>query len=75
MSWMSGIDNSFQFRLKKSMNGVFKTNFDCSSLWWMIESYFTLGKIQPWATIYLCSIMYGYRWKVGHEPEWIVGQG
>ena len=35
------------------MNGVYKTNIDCSFIWGMVENYFTLGKTQPWPTIHL----------------------
>ena len=38
---------------KKSMNGVYKTIIDCSSIWGMVENYCTLGKIQPWPIIHL----------------------
>ena len=34
-------------RTKKSMNGVYKTNIDCSFIRGMVENYFTLGKTQP----------------------------
>ena len=36
---------------KKSMNGVYKTNIDCSLIRGMVENYCTLGKPQPWPTI------------------------
>ena len=38
---------------KKSMNGVYKTNIDCSFIRGMVENYCTLSKIQPWPTIQL----------------------
>ena len=38
-------------RTKKSMNGVYRTNIDCSFIREMVENYCTLGKIQPWSTI------------------------
>ena len=38
---------------KKSMNGVYKTNIDCSFIWGMVENYCTLGKIPPLPTIHL----------------------
>ena len=34
---------------KKSMNGVYKTNIDCSFIRGMVENYCTLGKTQPQA--------------------------
>ena len=37
----------------KSMNGVYKTNIDCSFIRGMVENYCTLGKTQPWPTIHL----------------------
>ena len=40
-------------RTKKSVNGVCKTNVDCSFIQGMVENYWTLGKIQPWPTIHL----------------------
>ena len=43
-------------RTKKSMsmmNGVYKTNIDCSFIPGMVENYCTLGKTQPWPTIHL----------------------
>ena len=40
-------------RTKKSMNGVHKTNIDCSFTREMVKNYCTLGKIQPWPTIHL----------------------
>ena len=40
-------------RTKKSMNGVYKTNIDCSFIRGMVENYCTLGKTQPWPTIHL----------------------
>ena len=40
-------------RTKKSMNGVYKTNIDCSFIRGMVENYCTLGKIQPWPTVHL----------------------
>ena len=40
-------------RTKKSMNGVYKTNTDCSFIREMVENYCTLGKIQPWPPIHL----------------------
>ena len=40
-------------RTKKSMNGVYKTNIDCSVIRGMVENYCTLGKTQPWPTIHL----------------------
>ena len=36
------------YRLK-SMNGVYKTDIDCSLIRGMVENYCTLGKIQPFA--------------------------
>ena len=42
-----------RYRLKQSMNGVHKTNIDCSFIWGMVENYCTLGKTQPWPTIHL----------------------
>ena len=39
-------------RTKKSMNGVYKTNIDCSFIRGMVENYCTLGKIQPLPTIH-----------------------
>ena len=42
-----------RYRLKKSMNCVYKTNIDCSFIREMVENYCTLGKIQPWPTIHL----------------------
>ena len=38
-------------RTKKSMNGVYKTNIDCSFIRGMVENYCILGKIQPLPTI------------------------
>ena len=38
---------------KNSMNGVYKTNIDCTFIRGMVENYCTLGKIQPWPTIHL----------------------
>ena len=38
---------------KKSMYGVYKTNFDLSFIRGMVENNCTLGKIQPWPTIHL----------------------
>ena len=38
---------------KKSMNGVYKTNIDCSFIRGMVENYCTRGKIQPLPTIHL----------------------
>ena len=38
-------------RTKKSMNGMYKTNIDCSFIRWMVENYCTLGKIQPLPTM------------------------
>ena len=35
------------------MNGVYKTNLDCSLIRGMVENYCTLGQIQPWPTIHL----------------------
>ena len=35
------------------MNGVYKTNIDCSYIRGMVENYCTLSKIQPWPTIHL----------------------
>ena len=40
-------------RTKKSMNGVYKTNIDCSFIQGMVENYCALGKTQPWPTIHL----------------------
>ena len=40
-------------RTEKSINGVYKTNIDCSFIRGMVENYCTLGKIQPWPTIHL----------------------
>ena len=37
---------------KKSMNGVYKTNIDCSLIWGMVENYCTLSKIQPLPAIF-----------------------
>ena len=37
---------------KKSMNGLYKTNIDCSFIWGIVENYCTQGKIQPWPTIH-----------------------
>ena len=37
-------------RTKNSINGVYKTNIDCSFIRGMVENYCTLGKIQPWPT-------------------------
>ena len=42
-----------RYGLKKSMNGVYKTNIDFSFIRGMVENFCTLGKIQPWPTIYL----------------------
>ena len=52
-------------RTKKSMNGVYKINIDCSFIRGMVENYCTLGKTQPQA--YYSPRPYG--------PRWIVGQG
>ena len=52
-------------RTKKSMNGVYKTNIDCSFIRGMVENYCTLGKTQPQA--YYSPRPYG--------PWWIVGLG
>ena len=30
------------------MNGVYKTNIDCSFIQGMVENYCTLSKTQPW---------------------------
>ena len=38
-------------RTTKSMNGVYKTNIDCSFIQGMVENYCTFRKIQPWPTI------------------------
>ena len=38
---------------KKSTNGVYKTNIDCSFICGMVENYCTLGKIQAWPTNHL----------------------
>ena len=46
-------DFTIRYGLKKSMNGVYKTNIDCSSIRGMVENYCTLGKIQPLPTIHL----------------------
>ena len=35
------------------MNGVYKTNIDCSFIRGMVENYCTLCKIQPLPTIHL----------------------
>ena len=35
------------------MNGVYKTNIDCSFIRGMVENFCTLGKIQPCPTIHL----------------------
>ena len=35
---------------KTSMNGVYKTNIDCSFIQGMLENHCTLGKIQLWPT-------------------------
>ena len=40
-------------RTTKIMNGVYKTNIDCSFIRGMVENYCILGKIQPWPTINL----------------------
>ena len=37
-------------RTKTSMNGVYKTNIDCSFILGKVENCCTLGKIQPWST-------------------------
>ena len=37
----------------KSMNGVYKTNIDCSFIRRMVENNCTLGKIKPQPTIHL----------------------
>ena len=37
-------DFSALYGLKKSMNGEYKTNVDCSFIWAMVENYCTLGK-------------------------------
>ena len=42
-----------RYGLKKSMNGVYETNIDCSFIRGMVEKYCTLGKTQPWPTIRL----------------------
>ena len=46
-------DFTVRYRLKKSMNGVYKTNIDCSFIRGMVENYCTLGKIQPRPTIHI----------------------
>ena len=51
-------------RTKKSMNGVYKTNIDCSFIRGMVENYCTLGKTQPWPTIHL-----GLRASVNSRPR------
>ena len=40
-------------RTKKSINGLYKTNIDCSFIRGMVENYCTLGKTQPWPIIHL----------------------
>ena len=35
------------------MNGVYKTNIDCSLIRRMVGNFCALGKIQSWPTIYL----------------------
>ena len=42
-----------RFGPEKSMNGVYKTNIDCSFIRGMVENYCTLGKTQHWPTIHL----------------------
>ena len=44
----------FSVRTKKSMNGMYKTNIDCSFIWGMVENYCPLGdgEIQPLPTIH-----------------------
>ena len=46
-------DFTVRYGLKKSMNGVYKTNVDCSVIQGMVENYCTLSKIQTWPTIHL----------------------
>ena len=48
---------------KISINGVYKTNIDCSFIRGIVENYCTLGKTQPY---------YSPR---PYSPRWIVGQG
>ena len=36
---------------KKTINGMHKSNFDCSFIWGMVENYGTLCNILPWPTI------------------------
>ena len=49
-----------------SINGLYKTNIDCSFIREMLENYCTLGEIQP------CLAYYSPR---PGGPWWIVGQG
>ena len=58
------------YRLKKSMNGVYKTNIDCSFIRGMVENHYVLGKIQHLPTIYLGP---KGRWIV--SQDWILPQG
>ena len=46
-------DFTVRYGLKKCVNGVYKTNTDCSFIRGMVKNYCTLGKIQPWPTIHL----------------------
>ena len=43
-------DFTVRYRLKKSINVVYKTNIDCSFIRGMVENYCALGNIQPWPT-------------------------
>ena len=41
-------DFTVRYGLKKSMNGLYKTNIDYSFIRRMVENYCTLGKTHPW---------------------------
>ena len=43
-------------RTKKSMNGVYKTNIDCSFIREKVENYCTLGETQPWPILFTSAL-------------------